>query len=243
MLHINILCALRLVVQIEHQLQSGNLTSEQHVTLVKQLEQLYELQKLKDEEGNNDGIQPTQRPPSSTATDTKTHQTKDEQQSVEQSSKGQQETNRPDGTKTFSRKDFISLSDSKSDSVFFVDTSGAVDNLDNHFGPTHRGGRPPHSFRGRPQHYKTFEREERYYAGPPRGGGHFRGDSRPPYRSRRGRPFYPRRSRGGRDHPYNGPEGPPPHMGPGRGSGRILQGQPLPPPPHWHEPPRQGLIL
>ena len=224
-------------------MQSGNLTPDQHVTLVKQLEQLYKLQKLKDEEGSNDSLQPTKRPPSSTHTDTKTHQAKDEQQSVEQSS--EQETSRPDGTKTFSRKEFISLSDSKSDSVFFVDKSGVDDNLNNHFGPTHRGGRPPHGFRGRPSHPNSFERfpQDRYYAGPPRGGGggHFRGDQRPPYRSRSGRPFYPRRSRGGHDRYLVGSEAPPPPMGPGRGSGRILRGQP--PPPHWHEPPRQGLIL
>lgn len=194
------------------------------------------MQKLKDEEINNDSSQSQKTPLLLDPKDAEIHL---DQATVEHPSKEPADIHRPDGTKEMSRKEFISLSGTKSDSVFFVDTFGTVDNVNSHIAPSHRGGRPPRGYHGNPRPHSSFEPsppEDRYYAGPPRDGRQFRGNSLPPYRPRRGRPFYPRGPRGRQDR-----FPPPPMDSRARGSGRNSQGYPPQQRlwPHW-QPPGKG---
>ena len=180
-------------------MNSGNLTSEQHSTLCKQLNQLYELQRLKEDEESR---AKSQSPKSQT----------------EQTTKGHDNSSIPS-------EEFISLTDNKSDSTFFVDTHGRNDNFD--FGPN-RGSR--HDYHGRPRPHFEPPPDDRFYSRRPPGP--YRGNPRPPFRARRG-PYPPR----GRRY-YDEYNGPPPPMGPGRGH---MSGGP--PPPPWREPPPpQGVL-
>ncbi len=139
-------------------MNSGNLSSEQHGTLCKQLDQLYELQKQKED--------------TSKAKPSPSHKT--------------EETIKLNADKhSIPSDDFISLSGTNSESPFFVDTHASSSGNDN-FNIPNRGSRNDYRGRPPPHEYSRHPPPMGPYRGDPRPP--FRGRRSRPYpHSRRAR--------------------------------------------------------